>query len=155
MRFRVLTDEELSHFEEDLKGFLIINGVHHEEWLAMNQNAPEKALALVELFSDIVLEKVYTKIHYLEHRSKDSLLVFYVQDQSMEMVSFFKKQEGLVDFSATESIHQSFLNAADQIGFKKQILAFDGPRIDEVFKLIEKGCIPSTASFWQSINQII
>lgn len=51
----MLTEEELSHFSEELKHFLIVNGIHAEEWEMMNRQNPEKACELVGVFSDTVL----------------------------------------------------------------------------------------------------
>ena len=56
--------EELEVFSEDFKHFLIINGVHHEEWVEMNDSKKEQANQLVILFSDSVLQKVYEKIEF-------------------------------------------------------------------------------------------
>ena len=77
MKYRMLTADELVPFEEELKQFLIVNGVHGDEWEQMNRDTPEKAIELVELFSDTVLQKVYEKIEFLEFRSVDSCLVFH------------------------------------------------------------------------------
>ena len=57
MKYRILSNEELSHLEEDFKHFLIVNGVHAEEWEALNNNDVDKAVQLVEVFSDTVLQK--------------------------------------------------------------------------------------------------
>jgi hypothetical protein len=44
MKYRRLTQEELTHLEGDLKAFLIINGIEGEAWEKLNQESPEKAL---------------------------------------------------------------------------------------------------------------
>jgi hypothetical protein len=62
MKYRCLTDDELRLLADDLKHFLIVNGVHAEEWEYINKVNPSKATQLVELFSDTVLDKVYSKI---------------------------------------------------------------------------------------------
>ena len=40
MRYRMLSQEELELLEEDLKAFLIVNGIHADEWEQMNTAAP-------------------------------------------------------------------------------------------------------------------
>ena len=93
MKYRMLSDEELQLFEEDLKHFLIVNGVHGEEWEKMNQEHPEEAKNLVGLFSDTVLQKVYEKLKFLEHRTKSSCMVFQLKDNSIEMISINAKED--------------------------------------------------------------
>lgn len=87
MKYRMLSTEELAHFEEDLKQFLIVNGVHGDEWEQMNRETPEKAIELVGLFSDTVLQKVYEKIRFLEFRSADSCLVFHCLSDRMLLIA--------------------------------------------------------------------
>ena len=75
----MLTGEELEVLAEDLKHFLIVNGVHDDEWREMNVSDIAKATSLVQLFSDTVLQKVYEKIQFIEHRSETSCLVFKLE----------------------------------------------------------------------------
>ena len=78
MKYRLLANDELEHFQDELKQFLIVNGVHAEEWESMNLEDPQKAVELIGLFSDTVLQRVYEKLHYFEFRSINSLMLFYI-----------------------------------------------------------------------------
>ena len=49
----MLSQEELELLEEDLKAFLIVNGIHADEWEQMNTAAPEKAIELISAYKDI------------------------------------------------------------------------------------------------------
>ena len=89
MKFRMLTEEELECFEQEFKQFLIVNGVEAKEWEKMNVSNNEKAIQFVELFSDTVLQKVYGKIKYLEHRNDIFLSGFQVQ-QKQHRIDFYK-----------------------------------------------------------------
>ena len=71
MKYKILKDNELKALEEDFIAFLITNGVHNEEWLAINENEPDKAITLVEMFSDIVWEKALKQIKIIEHATKN------------------------------------------------------------------------------------
>ena len=81
MRFRKLNFEELTSLEKEFKEFLIINHIHDEEWRNLNKEAPEKVSALVEVFSDTVLLKVYGKISYLEFYGEDILSFFKIDKE--------------------------------------------------------------------------
>ena len=87
----MLTSEELSLLEEDLKQFLVVNHVYKEEWEEINATNPELAAKLVELFSDSVLQTVYEKIEFLEHRSADSCFVFHCLPDKLELTAIRKK----------------------------------------------------------------
>jgi len=81
VRFRKLNFEELTSLEKEFKEFLIINHIHDEEWRDLNKEAPEKVSALVEVFSDTVLLKVYGKISYLEFYGEDILSFFKIDKE--------------------------------------------------------------------------
>ena len=81
MRFRKLDFEELTSLEKEFKEFLIINHIHDEEWRNLNKDAPEKVSALIEVFSDTVLLKVYGKISYLEFYGEDIWSFFKIDKE--------------------------------------------------------------------------
>ena len=61
MRFRKLSKIELEALSEELIQFLVVQGIDDDLWRDINKKSPEKAEELVALFSDTVLQKVYSK----------------------------------------------------------------------------------------------
>ncbi|XOV66420.1 MAG: DUF6495 family protein [Fluviicola sp.] len=154
MKYRMLTDEELPLFEEDLKQFLIIHGVHGDEWARMNDEHPEEARNLVGLFSDTVLQKVYEKIKFIEHRSKSSCMVFYLKPESIEMISINAKIESL-DLSTPEGIHDALVNQTSQLTFFKNSKAYSKERELEIHEMLEQGCVNSSEAFWMQLEKAL
>jgi hypothetical protein len=154
MKFRMLTHEELSHLEEELKHFLIINHVHKEEWKKINQENPSLALELVGLFSDQVLQRVYENIHFLEHRSTDACFVFHMKVEEIEMIALQKKnnEDKSIDFSTPESIHDALTNQPSSVGFFKHTKPYSKNREVEIHQMVEQGCVKSVESFWESLK---
>ena len=107
MKYRILSDEELAHLEDDFKQFLIVNEVHDDEWREMNKKDSEKALSLVRLFSDTVLQKVYEKVKFIEHRSPNACMVFQLGEDKMDLISIASSEKE-TDLSTPESIHEAF-----------------------------------------------
>ena len=70
MRYRMLTDEELNALSDDFTQFLVVQGIDDDSWRKMNLENKEKAIQIVEIFSDTVLAKVYSKIKYLSYVSE-------------------------------------------------------------------------------------
>ena len=60
MKYRCLSDEELPELEGEFKHFLISNNVYTEEWEELNKKKSKKVQELVEMFSDIVLNKAFS-----------------------------------------------------------------------------------------------
>lgn len=154
MKYRLLSQEEQQYFDEDFKYFLIANGVKNEEWLEMNETSPKKAEELVGMFSDAVLDIVYKKIQYLEHRTKDSCMIFHFKDDAIELISL-SAQNPKLDLSTPESIHHALQKHANDIQLFKTQKNYNEEREMEIHRMIESGCVPSTADFWQALETVI
>lgn len=150
----MLNNEELNAFEEELKQFLIVNGVHAEEWEAMNKKNPEKAVELVELFSDTVLQRVYEKINFLEFRSEESCIVFHCTKEQIELIAINRKEGTKVDLSTPESIHKAIIEEPEALTFFKSKKEYSTSREGEIHKMIEDGCFLSSVEFWNLLNKL-
>lgn len=150
----MLTDEELPLFEEDLKHFLIVHGVHGEEWETMNKEHPEEARKLVGLFSDTVLQKVYEKLKCIEHRTTNSCMVFRLNPESIEMISINGKND-LVDLSTPEGIHDALVNNPAELTFFRNTKAYTKNREVEIHEMLEQGCVNSSEAFWMQLEKAL
>ena len=157
MKYRFLTNEELSHFEEEFKQFLIINHVYKEEWERINNESPEIATELVGVFSDQVLQRVYENIVFLEHRSKDACLVFKLGKEKVEMIGLQKKNvnDMEINFETPESIHRALTKHAKSIGFFTTSKVYFKSREEEIHQLIDQGCVKSTDEFWKLLLEVV
>jgi hypothetical protein len=155
MKYRMLKTDELTQLEEDLKAFLIVNGVHAEEWERLNREQPERAVELVGLFSDTVLQKVYEKIRFAEFRSEDSCIVFRLGDDKISLISFNKREGTPIDLSTPEGIHEALARNFDGLTFFRSERSYTQPREMEVHQLLEQGCFVSTESFWYALEEVL
>lgn len=154
MKYRMLTDDELKAFEEDFKHFLIANGVSNEEWSEMNASNPGRALEMVGLFSDTVLQKVYEKIEFLEHRSLDSCMVFRAMKEEILLISINRKSDK-VDLSTPESIHDALQSQSNELSIFGTSKKYSKVRELEIHDMISQGCVPSSQDFWDALKQLI
>jgi len=154
MRFRRLTNDELKELETEFKQFLIINEVYHEEWLKMNQVDVDKANALVDLFSDQVLEKVFSKIEFLEKRAKHAFSVFSVTKNDIETITIQSKSD-TIELETNTQIEVVLNHHLEELeifcGTKKQ----DKDKADAIFELLEAGCEISTFDVWHSFSSFL
>ncbi len=155
MKYRMLTLEELEIFAEDFKQFLIVNGVHAEEWEEINKNDKQKAVQFVELFSDTVLQKVYEKIQFIEFRSEDSCMVFKLNKENIELISITRKENSDVSLETPEKIHNALVHHSDALTFFKTQKKYTKERELEVHEMIQQGCVHSDKAFWESLEKVI
>lgn len=152
MKYRRLTRDELIPLEDELKQFLIVNGIHGEEWEKINLENPDRANELVDVFSDTVLQKVYEKIEYLEHRSPQTCLVFRCSAELTELIVLQRKPDSSVDLSTPQSIHDALVNQLDSIAFYTSSRKHKQNREMEIHQLLEEGCVLSSGEFWQQLK---
>ena len=103
MRYRMLTKEELNALSEDFTQFLVVQGIDDDSWRKMNLENKEKAIQIVEIFSDTVLEKVYSKIKYLSYVSDKVYSIFRINKDDINLIlikstesTFAFKNENLI-----------------------------------------------------------
>jgi hypothetical protein len=156
MKYRLLTDEELHLLEDDLKQFLVVNQVYKEEWEEMNKSNPELALQMIELFSDNVLQIVYEKVKFLEHRTIDSCFVFKCGAEKLELIALQKKNPtDLIDLSTPEGIHEALTKHADLLSFFTNEKPYSQGREMEIHQMLEQGCVNSTEEFWSALEKTL
>ncbi len=151
MRFRMLSNEELLHLEAEFKQFLIVNHIHSDEWKKVNESEPEKAIALVELFSDTVLLKVYEKVECMEFRSKQLFSVYRIYSDKIEAIHV-KSEDAAVSLEKDEEISLAINSNSSKLSIYRAEKKVNPFKEDEVHRLVEQGCIKSTVGVWEQFN---
>jgi hypothetical protein len=154
MRFRLLSNEELQHLESEFKHFLIVNHIHADDWTKLNQTEPEKAVALVELFSDTVLLKVYEKIDYMEFRSKFLFSVYRILPEKIQAIHV-KSEDGTISLENDNEISHAINSSASKLAIYRAEKKVNPFKEDEVHRLAEQGCMKSTDSAWKQFDELI
>ncbi len=156
MRFRRLTKDEFEHLEQDFVQFLASNQITAKEWETMKTEQPDKVHELLDIFSDIVLDKVFSKIEYLQHRSKDVIRVFYCQEDKITMTGL-KIEDPTVDLTNPE--HLSML--ANPSAIKGSVKVFQmekdyaKERPDEVFEMLHNNnCQPAPKGMFDMLVEM-
>lgn len=153
MKYRRLYREELAELRSDFIQFLSANSVTGKDWEAIKSSHPGKAEELIDIFSDIVWEKVLGRIHYLEFRTANRLQVMHFGDSMARMIDIrikqasfdFRNPSDLADISEGRKSLKS-LNPEITKGQKK----YQKEREMEIFYLMEKGAQPCDDTLWNS-----
>jgi len=153
LKYRRLHAEELEALRDDFIQFLAANSITAEDWTQIKAAQPEKADQLLDIFSDIVWEKVLEKINFLEFRWSNQLRLFKFDDEKAEMVNI-KIEDAEFDFRnpdhlrkiAEEKIQLKSLNPEITKGKKKH----NKLREMEVFYYMEQGGKPTSEELWNS-----
>jgi hypothetical protein len=72
-KYRVLSLEELKELEKEFIEYLVLNGIEANDWDRLKRDLPQDAEKVIELFSDVVFEKIMRDTRFLEWRDVSEL----------------------------------------------------------------------------------
>lgn len=147
IKYRSLSKEELIELEDEFKQFLIVNGLHDEEWRALCAEDPNNAQQFIDLFSNLVLEKVYSQAAGLIQIGQDFVSVFLLLEEPWRLYFFRSKDHSLIENISPSNFVEALIRIAPnlqvQIGTKTNTL----PKAQAVHELITNGAqIPKQQS---------
>jgi hypothetical protein len=143
MKYRILSDSELKELETEFIQFLVANGIDDAEWKKINNNDPDKAIEFVETFSDVVFEKAFSKVQFLEHLEPNSIKVFMFGSDKIYLIGIDSKHPD-IDFRDKDvltALATNFLEYKDQLTIYKTNKAIAENRELEIYKLLKDGCL--------------
>jgi len=151
-KYRRLTQEELKHFESEFIDFLVVNGIVADSWEQMKMDNLKDANEVIDLFSDVIFEKVMRKSHYLEQRLNNRLFCFFFGEEKAELmlVTF---DEGInvanVDF---DEMISKMNDGSGMTKINYQTKEYINSREKEMFDLIQTGCEISDGEIFKSLK---
>jgi hypothetical protein len=159
MKFRRLTNEELQELEKEFVQFLVSNTVTADDWEKIKEDNPERAEGLIEIFSDIVFEKVIGNIQYLEHRTPKNLRAYYCVSDRIYMLGILVEGESDLDLSKNdppeimmEKLQKSGANLKVFSGEKK----YKQEKALEIYALMQEGALIShDGNMFKLLSQLV
>lgn len=87
-KYRLLTTAELTELEPEFVKYLVLNGIDVDEWQRLKKEKPDEATRIVELFSDVVFEKIFRGAKYLKLEAERAIRLIKCNDEKMEMIAY-------------------------------------------------------------------
>jgi hypothetical protein len=148
-KYRLLTKEELEELEPEFIQYLSANGIDAEKWTSIMAKDKVEMETHLEAFSDLVIQKSLEKISYLEYRTPDDLKVFH-----------FDKEEAFFIGLKSDSVNLEELDLQNKAQLKKIDLfkankKYSESREEEVFDLLNKGCVISEGALYYQLRKLI
>jgi hypothetical protein len=141
MKYKRLTSEELNVLEKEFIHFLASAQITGSDWDKMKKKELEKADELIDVFSDMVYDKVLRKIKYLEYRDAKTLNLFYCAEDKIGLVGMRVKENSTLDLTNSDVLNK--WNEQDLAGVHvvKSEKNYVKEREEEVFELLQNGCL--------------
>lgn len=140
MKYKRLTTEELKELEPEFINFLAAAQITGPDWDKMKKNELSKAEELIEVFSDMVYEKVLSKIKFLEYRDITTLNIFNCVEDKIILVGLRVNEHSQLDLTASDISSQWRESHANAVNVIKTERPYHKERGLEVFELLQNGC---------------
>lgn len=150
----MLTKEQFEELHEEFATFLAAQQIDVNEWSNIKKNKPEVAQEEMELFSDMVWDRVLDKAKYLEHFSEKTINLFRIEAEQISRVVVQVDK----DVNLLEKVgYQWFMDNSndDAIEYLKGQKPFLKEKKEEIFDLIKQGCVISEGELFESVFKII
>lgn len=154
MRFRRLTLDELDALKNEFIQFLASNTITGEDWKKLKEEQLEIAEKLIDVFSDIVMEKSLSKVHFLEKREPNNVLLFYAKETEIDLIGI-SIDSPHHDLTNEKDLEQLMQNAS---GIETKMFKSSKPYIknreDEVFEMLQSGCLITDSMLFTTLSKV-
>ena len=156
MKYRKLTIEELKDMENEFVRFLVSNGITADDWEKIKINDTNQADGLVDIFSDVVFEKVLEKVKYIEFRTPHGIKTFRCLEDKIELLGLKINSNSGIDFTKGQPLQDMLVyikNAPDgnvQMYSAEKAYKENNPK-KEIFNMLENGASISEGEIFEAL----
>jgi hypothetical protein len=158
MKYRRLNNEELENMKNEFIRFLVSNGIVADEWEQLKKENLTKAEGLIEIFSDIVFEKVLEKVAFAEFRTSHDFKTFKFLEDKILLIGVRVNPQIQIDFTqpqATENMLaavRTMPQGSIQL-YRAEKRYTDAPK-KEIFKMLESGAFISDGHLFETLSKL-
>ena len=146
LKYRRLSLGELEEMKSEFIRFLAANTVTGDDWQKIKTETPEKAEQLIEMFSDIVFEKILDGVKYLEVKSPQDFKTFHCKEDKILLLGLRVNGDSAIDFTQNQS-PADMIDMVKKSGTQLQLYqaekGYKPDRRAELFRMIENGALIS------------
>lgn len=155
MQYTRLTKEQFEALNEEFATFLATQSIDKSTWEQYKNEHHKIVDETLDVFSDMIWDKVLNQTNYIEHYSKNFIFLFKCFPDKVASIVIKHQNEG-VDFLTTKGLQWMVEHLNDDeveiiIGNKP----YERNRNQALFSLIQQGAILSNGELYEQLNQII
>lgn len=158
MKYRRLDSEELQELEAEFIRFLASNSITGPDWEKLKTADKKKADGLIDVFSDLVFEKILKKVAFLEIKTPSDIKTFQCLEDKIKLLGLQVKGDSELDFTQNLDPKQ-MLSLLQLSGAKLQLYSAEkayknGDRALEIFNMMEGGCLISQGEIYKVLENM-
>lgn len=158
MKYRRLTLDELEELRNEFVLFLASHSIEAGEWEQIKKDDDHRMNSLLDLFSDLVIEKALKNISCLKLVSASELYLFLFEEQTGKMIRFSISESSGLDLRddktlaalALGEIALNTLSPELHTGSKQ----LSGNREVEMYELLCQGALPGARTLFDAFYEL-
>lgn len=159
LKYRRLSSQELEQLKDDFVKFLATNSIAADDWEQMKKEDNDKAIGMIDIFSNMVFDRAISNIKFLELRTEKELRVFKCNEEDIHLVGLTVDESKDLDFTSGETLKQlaSGEILLENYGPKMYTSEkkYEDSRAQELFKMMDMGCVPAPESLYMGLKSMI
>ena len=155
MKYQRLTKEQLEELQPEFVNFLASQSITSDEWSDLKLNSTKVAEEELDIFSDLIWEKVLENASYLEHFSKNQLYLFNLLDDEINLIAVKIDNQ---DIDITTKIGYQWLRdhlMDDDVTFFNASKKYSNDKKMDIFKLIQEGAVITKGELYRYFLKLI
>ena len=157
MKYRRLHRDELEELEKPFIQFLVANTITAEDWQKIKTEDPEKADKLIDIFSDIAIDKMMSDVNYLQWCSATEIRCFYCDQELIFQMGMRMEGSSSIDFK-DQTDPKILMDSLRQTGAELKLFSaqkkYSKERGIELFHMIENGCRISDGTLYNTLKEL-
>lgn len=154
MKYKRLSLEELKALEPEFISFLATNQITADDWVKLKEETPEKVDSLIDIFSDLVYEKVLKRVMYLEYRSEKEMSIFFCDENVLKMIGLKVNPISNVNLNS-ENILEQWNNSNSGVKIFSNEKSYTREREIEIFELLQTGCFITDEKLYKKLSELV
>ncbi|HLS30224.1 MAG TPA: DUF6495 family protein [Flavobacteriaceae bacterium] len=155
MKYARLTKEQLEEMHEEFSTFLATQGIDAKEWTEIKAQNPDLAEEEIDIFSDLVWDKVLQRVKYLEHFSKQQIFLFKTEEFQISLIAL-KVDNSAIDLLTPEGYQWLRNNLKDdQVTIYTSTKPIGEERNSDIFALIKQGANITKGELYSYFEKIV
>jgi hypothetical protein len=155
MKYKRLSIGELKELEKEFVNFLSSAQITGKDWEQLKKNEIDKAVEFIDVFSDMVYDKVMSKIKYLEYRDKKALNIYNCLGDKIVLIGLRIKEHSVLDLTSPDVYSQWSEHHTSSVNIIRSEKKYSKERGVEVFELIQTGCLVTDDRLFNLLNGMV
>ena len=157
MKYRRLHRDELEELEKPFIQFLAANTITAKDWEQIKAEDPLKAEKLIDIFSDIAIDKMMGDIVYLQWRSETEIRCFHCSKDIIYQLGMRMDGTSSINF-LTQTDAPQLMESLKKTGAELKLFSaqkkYSKERGIELFNMIENGCRISDGTLYNTLKDL-